>query len=105
MSPAPEELAAHALDNEEGRLKVAQIYNQVCRFMISSSHFDLHFFTSIVSIPVFEENSNGILLEYLLNENRHGRHGNKYSVYSGYYFCMYHIDLYMRMDTNLTAFI
>jgi hypothetical protein len=34
MTPAPEELAAHALDNEEGRLKVAQIYNQVCRFSV-----------------------------------------------------------------------
>ncbi len=34
MTSAPEELAGHALDNEEGRLKVAQIYNQVCRSMM-----------------------------------------------------------------------
>ncbi|XP_024359262.1 CHD3-type chromatin-remodeling factor PICKLE isoform X2 [Physcomitrium patens] len=27
---SPEELAANAYDNEEGRLKVAQIYNQIC---------------------------------------------------------------------------
>lgn len=37
LASAPEELAANAYDNEEGRLKVAQIYNQVCSFLLSSS--------------------------------------------------------------------
>jgi hypothetical protein len=36
MTLALEELAANAHDNEEGRLKIAQLYNQVCNFPLAS---------------------------------------------------------------------
>ena len=65
MTSAHEELAANAYDNEEGRLKVAQLYNQVCSSPLAGFDFDMHkCFSSFLGTCSLSDSS-GKSLNYL----------------------------------------